>query len=46
MKFITEIRPAHYIRYLRFNYYHWVDNSAGPRGYHPLSSPCYWHGLL
>ena len=29
MKVIPEKRRAHYIVYLRFYYYHWVDTSAG-----------------
>ena len=29
MKVIPETRRAHYIRYLRFYYYHWVDSSCG-----------------
>jgi hypothetical protein len=28
MKIIPETRRAHYILYLRFYYYHWVDTSA------------------
>jgi len=29
MKVIPEMCRAHYIWYLRFYYYHWVDTSAG-----------------
>jgi hypothetical protein len=29
VKVIPEKRRAHYIRYLRFYYYHWMDTSVG-----------------
>jgi len=29
MNGFPETRRVHYIRYLRFYYYHWVDTSAG-----------------
>jgi len=43
---------AHYIRYLRLYYYHWVDISAHellvPTWYiiHPVVSVLHWHDLL